>query len=197
MGVVYRGRDPELDRDVAIKVLASAPAVTVEPDTTIDLREAPQAPDAALDEARVMARVSHPNVLPIFEVGRDGDRVFLVTELVDGSSLRAYFAAPRPIAELARVLALAAHGLAAAHARGVVHRDFKPDNVLVGRDGRVCVCDFGLANLVQPRLAMKRVGEAVGTPRYMAPELWKAVPATPASDVFALCRTIADAFEVV
>src|SRR5207248_4804698 len=141
-------------------------------------------------------QISDPGVVTVFDAGEQGDEVFVAMEQVDGQTLRQWLsAAPRSWREILDAYVRAGRGLAAAHARGVIHRDFKPDNVLVGNDGRVCVCDFGLANLVQPRLAMKRVGEAVGTPRYMAPELWKAVPATPASDVFALCRTIADAFK--
>ncbi|MFY0582603.1 protein kinase domain-containing protein [Cystobacter fuscus] len=97
-------------------------------------------------EAQSMARLSHPHVLPVYDIGEHGDRVFIALEHVEGSTLRQWLQeAGRPWREVLGVLAQAGEGLAAAHAAGLVHRDFKPDNVLVGRDGRVLVYDFGLA----------------------------------------------------
>ncbi len=195
MGAVYRARDPQLEREVAIKVLArSAAATGLSMYETIDLRDSASERDELLAEARMMARLSHPNVLPIYEVGLDGDAVFLVMEYVAGTNLRKWLAEPRTRDEITAVLALAARGLAAAHARGIIHRDFKPDNVLLGVDGRVYVCDFGISGLIAtPRPSRPSFQ---GTPKYMAPELFAGGEATVASDVFALCRTIAQAFRV-
>ncbi|MCW5806893.1 MAG: serine/threonine protein kinase, partial [Deltaproteobacteria bacterium] len=190
MGTVYRAHDPQLERDVAIKVLrGAAEEARAELSTvnTVDLRGG-SAASTLLREARMMARLSHPNVVPVYEVGLDGDAVFVVMEHVDGLDLRAWLAAERRSPEeVLRVFAHAAGGLAAAHARGIVHRDFKPDNVLIGADGRARVADFGVSQLAAPGEQLVRGPDTVGTPRYMAPELWDGAQATPASDVYAFC----------
>ncbi|MFT3700145.1 MAG: serine/threonine-protein kinase [Kofleriaceae bacterium] len=187
IGTVYRARDPQLDRDVAIKLLDRSHAPP--PGSTIDLR-APGANDH-LDEARIMARLSHPNVLAIYEVGVDDDTPFLVMEFVDGATLREW-ARDHSQPEIVAAFAQAVRGLAAAHEVGIVHRDFKPDNVMIGRDGRVRVCDFGLGLVRQERVSMERVSDTRGTPKYMAPELSRGAVATPASDVFAVCTSLAE-----
>jgi len=201
MGKVYRARDPHLERDVAIKVLLDAsPAVTgplsgIATEETLDLRgDKPMSASDLLHEARVMARLSHPNVLPIYEVGIVDGAVFLVMEHVEGTNLASWLAEPRPLTAIFDVFAQAARGLAAAHAHGIVHRDFKPGNVLVGSDGRVRVGDFGLSRLVAVT-AMVRVDDGRGTPHYMAPELWTGAPATMRSDMFAFCTALRDAIE--
>ena len=197
MGTVYRARDPQLEREVAIKLLmdpSAASAATLSPDDTIDLRGAgPSSTDDLLREARMMARLSHPNVLPVYEVGLADGAVFVVMEYIAGTDLAEWLAQPRPTEHILAAFAQAARGLAAAHAHGIVHRDFKPANVLLGHDGRVRVADFGLSRLSGPTTPIVRIDEGAGTPRYMAPELWRGAGATPASDVFALCATIADA----
>jgi serine/threonine protein kinase len=193
MGTVYRAYDPELERAVAIKVLAapSARLEVLDEHRTVDLRD--DRPHDLLAEARVMAAISHPNVLPVFEVGRFGDKVFLVMELIDGIDLRRWIGT-HTVAEIMPVLVAAARGLAAAHARGVVHGDFKPDNVLIGRDGRVCVADFGVSSFVNgPRASLVRVDDARGTPAYLAPEVWRGDPITPAADIYAFATTAAEA----
>jgi serine/threonine protein kinase len=195
MGTVVRARDPQLEREVAIKILkqASQPARDeLESRRTINLRD-DASRDDLLHEARVMARLAHPNVVPVYEVGIDGSDVFVVMELVAGCDLREWLAGSRPVHEIAAALAQAGRGLAAAHEQGIVHRDFKPENVLIGRDGRARVADFGLSNLVVPTASVMRVAELAGTPRYMAPELWRGEPATIKSDVFAFCTVIRDA----
>ncbi|MBC7974587.1 MAG: serine/threonine protein kinase, partial [Myxococcales bacterium] len=132
-GKVYRARDPQLARDVALKVLA------VEHGRGADL----------LGEAQVMATVGHPNVAAIYDAGVVGDvvppRVFFAMELVAGGNLRGWLATPRSGGEIVDVMRQAGRGIAAAHAAGIVHRDVKPENLLVGEDGRVRVVDFGLA----------------------------------------------------
>ncbi len=136
MGEVYAAFDPQLNRKVAIKLLLPG-GEGLEPG---------EAHARLLSEARAMARLSHPNVLPVYDIGEHGTRVFIALELVEGSTLRQWLKAqPRHWHEVVDVLTLAGRGLAAAHAVGLVHRDFKPDNVLVGKDGRVLVYDFGLA----------------------------------------------------
>jgi hypothetical protein len=195
MGSVYRAHDPQLDRDVAIKLLAaSAPLAELSPTDTIDLRSSsPASPDDLLREARIMARLSHPNLLPVYEVGIADGAVFLVTEYVDGQNLASWLTAPRSTAAIVQLFSQVARGLAAAHASGVVHRDVKPANILIGRDGRVRVADFGLSRLSHRPTGMVRIADPGGTPRYMAPELWRGEPASPASDVFAMCTALFDA----
>jgi RNA polymerase sigma factor (sigma-70 family) len=134
MGEVYSAYDPELDRKVAIKVLH--PALAADSDARARL----------LREAQAMAKLSHPNVIQVFDVGAMGDEVFVTMEYVKGGTLRTWLAAQkRSPDEILATFTRAGRGLAAAHAAGLVHRDFKPDNVLVGDDGRIRITDFGLA----------------------------------------------------
>ena len=130
MGQVYRARDARLGRDVALKLLTANPSH----DAT--------ARDRAEREARIIASLNHPNVLAIYDVGSQHGATYLVTELVDGESLRGLKPPLRKTLEMAEQIAEA---LAAAHAAGVTHRDLKPDNVMVTRDGRVKLLDFGVA----------------------------------------------------
>ncbi|HUJ61263.1 MAG TPA: serine/threonine-protein kinase, partial [Kofleriaceae bacterium] len=195
MGVVYRARDPRLQRDVAIKVLTGAGHAVnaLSSRDTLDLRSGPPSLDDLLAEARMMARLSHPNVLPIYEIGLDGDTAFLVMEYVAGPNLRAWLGEPRATTAVLDIYAQAARGILAAHACGIVHRDFKPDNVLIGSDGRARVADFGLSNVIAGS-SLVRMADKRGTLRYMAPELVRGELATPRSDVFALCTAIVEAF---
>src|SRR5262245_64697960 len=130
-----------------------------------------------------MARLSHPNVIGVYEVGGFLDQTFVAMEFVEGQTLREWLAAePRPWRDVLRLCVQAGEGLAAAHAAGIIHRDFKPANVLVGRDGRVRVMDFGLAragseptSVETPTMGLlsddiTRAGTLVGTPAYMSPE---------------------------
>ena len=151
MGVVYIAYDPELHRRVAIKLL---------------LPESKRTENAAagrarlLREAQAMARLSHPNVIHVYDVGTFEDAVFVALEFIDGENLTKWLKRdPRPWREVLRVVISAGRGLAAAHAAGLVHRDFKPDNVLIGKDGRVLVMDFGLAREVGDDSA----GDAMGS----------------------------------
>src|SRR5688500_62411 len=168
MGVVFTAHDPELDRRVAVKLLAAG---------TLARLGARQ--ERLAREARALAKISHPNVVPVYDVGSAYDQLFVAMELVDGATLRAHVAARKlSIRERMQLLAQAAAGLEAAHAAGVVHRDFKPDNVLVGRDGRVRVSDFGLAlemeevddqaDAVSRPATLTRSGALLGTPAYMS-----------------------------
>jgi len=164
MGHVYEANDPELGRVVALKVVRH-------PDETDDAR--------ALREGRALAKLAHPNIVAVHDVGTFAGGVFLAMELVAGSTVREWIADAKPSARrIAAVFADVARGLAAAHAAGLVHRDIKPDNLVLGDDGRVRVIDFGLA------VDAGATAGAAGTPRYMAPELALAT-ADARSDQFA------------
>ncbi len=173
MGAVFLGRDPDLARRVAIKLWTRG------------------GDRAAVErEARALARLNHPNVLTVHDVGGDGDALWIVTEWVRGDTLRGWRRA-RPDAtlrQLVRLLAEAARGLAAAHEAGLVHCDIKPENILVGDDGRPRVSDFGLARATEDNGA----SPLGGTPSYVAPELLEGHPPTAASDQYAFSLTLAE-----
>ncbi|MCA9628889.1 MAG: protein kinase [Myxococcales bacterium] len=172
MGLVFSAWDPALERSVALKLLRPELAAT------------PDARERLLAEARAVASLKHPNVVPVFDVGEADDRVFIAMELVDGVTLDRWRALTKPSLErLLEVFRQAGLGLAAAHASGLVHRDFKPQNLLVTTDERVLVTDFGLAFSQADESR-----EIAGTPAYMAPEQ-RLGSASPASDQysFALC----------
>ena len=191
MGIVYVAHDPLLNRQVALKVLRAGASGTA---------RAREARARLLREAQAMARLSHPNVIAVHEVGTVDDEIFLVMELNDGTTLRQWLdEGPRPWQEVVEVFAEAGRGLAAAHRAGLIHRDFKPDNVLLSRDRRVRVVDFGLvhvpaageAPMVPPdgdvALSLTHTGAVLGTPPYMAPEQHRAEPADPRTDQFSFC----------
>jgi hypothetical protein len=180
MGVVYAAYDPELDRRVALKLLSPGRSGG-EPGRLRLLRE-----------AQALARLAHPNVVTVHDAGTFGERVFVALELVEGETLRRWLRAePRPWREVLARFLPAGRGLAAAHAAGLVHRDFKPENVLLGQDGRVRVADFGLAKaLEEPEEAW---GAAPGTPAYMAPEQRRGMAADARSDQFSFCVALHEA----
>ncbi len=187
MGVVYAAYDPELDRKVAVKLLRADRATSAERTRARLLRE-----------AKAMAQISHPNVVQVHDAGTFQERVFVAMELVPGETLRAWTSrAARPWREVLDVFAQCARGLAAAHAAGLVHRDFKPDNVLVTADGRAKVTDFGLARAEVEEddapaaggdahlfRSATRTGALRGTPAYMAPEQLAGETADARSDQF-------------
>jgi eukaryotic-like serine/threonine-protein kinase len=184
MGVVYAARDPELDRRIAIKVLHERDHDPV------------GARNRMLREAQAMARLSHPNVVTVHEVGTIDGRVFVAMELVRGLTLREWAAEERSVADVCDVMEAVGRGLSAAHAAGVVHRDVKPENVIVGADGRVRVGDFGLAgpgaSEGEPSRSREITGVA-GTPAYMAPEVLRGERADARSDQFAYAVTFWEA----
>jgi len=176
MGVVFLARDVALDRLVAIKLLPPAQAASP------DLRE------RFLREARTSAKLSHPNVVPIFAVEEIGDFVFFVMGYVEGETLgnRVRRRGPLSPPAAARMLKEVAWALAYAHLRGVVHRDIKPDNILVEQDtGRALVTDFGIAFAGQPT-GLTGVGEILGTAQYMSPEQACGEPVDGRSDLYSL-----------
>ncbi|MBE2251471.1 MAG: serine/threonine protein kinase [Myxococcus sp.] len=191
MGQVFAAWDPQLDRKVALKLLKSA--------ASSDEHQA-----RLLREAQTLARLSHPNVVAVFDVGRWEGQRFIALEFVGGGSVRDWLEAQsRGAADVLDVFVQAGRGLAAAHQAGVVHRDFKPDNVLVRADGRAQVTDFGLASEALARLgdgpvlehgvSLTGTGALLGTPAYMAPAQLDGEPATPASDQFAFCVALFEA----
>ena len=161
MGAVYRARQIQLDRPVALKVLRPQP----DPDGSLGER--------FLREARSLAKLSHPGIVSIFDVGRAGGRLYLVMELVHGTNLRTLLnGGELNASQCLDLVSQMCAALQVAHEHGVVHRDIKPENVLVDSRGRVKIVDFGLAKVAAqpgaPRLTM--TGQSMGTPQYMAPE---------------------------
>ncbi len=189
MGFVYAAYDETLDRKIAIKVLrpesADKPAATRE---------------HLLREAQAMARVSHSNIVTVHEIGSVDDQVFIAMEFIRGRTLAAWISTgPHPWRETVERLLHAGRGLAAAHAAGLVHGDFKPANVMLGDNGAVKVLDFGLARLHEPHEAHAFADRDTtdeptsGTPAYMAPELLRGEPATQRSDQFSYCVSLYEA----
>jgi len=194
MGVVYTAYDDKLDRKIAVKVMRSDSE-----------REDSVGETRLLREAQAMARLAHPNIVTVHEVGEVDRQVFVAMEYIRGQSLDRWLEEPHPWREILDVFMQAGRGLEAAHRAGLVHRDFKPQNVLVGREGAIKVLDFGLARSLGPgevdagealvptsTAAIKlldahltRTGALMGTPAYMAPEQHQGLPADARSDQFA------------
>ncbi|WP_342374599.1 tetratricopeptide repeat protein [Myxococcus stipitatus] len=197
MGVVYAAEDPELGRRVALKMLHP------EGHQREKLRK------RLLREAQALARLSHPNIVTLYDVGTHGDAVFLTMELVEGVTLAEWMRESRPWKDVLRVFLDAGKGLAAAHAAGLVHRDFKPANTLLGKEGRVFVTDFGIAGELHPEAgpplpeddkasvmpwgSLTRTGQLMGTPAYLAPELVIGQHADARSDEFSFCVALYEA----
>jgi serine/threonine-protein kinase len=176
MATVYLGHDSELDRPVAIKVLAE----TLTGDETFRRR--------FLREAQLAARLSHPNVVSVYDAGEQADgRPYIVMEHVDGETLADVLRkrGPLPADEAATLAAQACRGLAHAHAAGLVHRDVKPQNLLLRRDGTLKVADFGIARAAEGT-ALTEAGTVLGTAAYLSPEQALGQEATPAADVYSL-----------
>jgi eukaryotic-like serine/threonine-protein kinase len=200
MGVVYAAHDKELDRRVAVKLLRPSR----EDDASVG-------EGRLLREAQALAKLSHPNVVQVYEVGTFNDRVFLAMEFLPGPTLRGWLMdEPRPWADVLRHFIEAGRGLAAAHQQGVIHRDFKPANLLFGADGRVRVVDFGLARAAgevrrEPADAsapgaessfateLTQTGEIMGTPAYMSPEQARHEAVDARSDQYSFCVALYEA----
>ena len=197
MGEVYAAYDPELDRKIALKLLHTEGEAL-----------GARGRGRLLREAKAIARLSHPNVVVVHDGGTYDERVFVAMEFIDGQTVAAWLGQkPRSRAQILEVFAAAARGLGAAHAAGLVHRDFKPQNVMVGNDGSVRVTDFGLARLIDEvpeqgdakvddavrpvgaglDFSLTRTGELLGTPLYMAPEQFRAGRADAKTDQFSFC----------
>jgi eukaryotic-like serine/threonine-protein kinase len=205
MGIVYAAYDPELDRRVALKLLQPR---------RVDALESSAQRARLLREAQALARLSHPNVVAVHDVGTFERRVYVAMEFVEGETLREWSQHARTWREVLTVFIQAGRGLAAAHAAGLVHRDFKPENVVIASDGGVKVLDFGLARAtevsgsgvsevgsivsdiaVSPGLSLEltRTGGVLGTPAYMSPEQHSGLETTPRSDQFCFCVALYEA----
>jgi Protein kinase domain len=188
MGVVWRARDQLLDRDVAVKEVQIADTLTAE--------ERANAFQRTLREAKTAARLNHPGVVTVYDVAEDGGRPWIIMQLVSAQSLDQVLAtsgplSPRRAAEMGRQLLAA---LNVAHAAGVMHRDVKPSNVLLGRDDRAVLTDFGIATFAgDTRLTQS--GMVMGSPGFTAPERIRGEDATPASDLWSLGATLYAAVE--
>ncbi len=210
MGIVYSAYDPQLDRRIALKLLRGGGGT--EPENVDGAR--------LLREARALARFTHPNVIAVHDAGTWNGQVFVAMEFVEGWTLRGWLErSDRSWDTVRPVLLAAGRGLAAAHSAGFVHRDFKPDNVLIGADGRVCVTDFGLARWTRestdetdvavawptheadsppsasspPAVPLTKTGAFVGTPAYMAPEQFARERVDASSDQFSFCVVVYEA----
>ncbi|OFW07650.1 MAG: hypothetical protein A3I61_17850 [Acidobacteria bacterium RIFCSPLOWO2_02_FULL_68_18] len=178
LGELYRARDHEQQREIAIRVLPAE--FGADPDRLKRFEQ----------EARAAALLSHPNILAVHDIGTDARTAYIVSEPIEGKTLRGALAAGAlPVRTAIQYGVQIAHALAAAHERGVVHRDLKPENILVGSDGRVRVVGFGLATVTQVESALAGLkgvapGVTLGTPGYMSPEQVRGVPPDPRSDVF-------------
>ena len=197
MGVVHLAWDERLERRVALKVVKSLGAT-----------ESQILRDRLDREARALAKLSHPNVVPVFEVGEVAGELYVAMEYVRGQTLRDWLdEQPRPWRAVVEMFIQAARGLAAAHAAGMLHRDFKPDNAIIGEDGRVRVLDFGLVRTLEDApgpetgdrearpgtplsSTLTDVGATVGTPAYMAAEQFLGEPVDERTDVFAFCVSL-------
>ncbi|MCB9753296.1 MAG: tetratricopeptide repeat protein [Myxococcales bacterium] len=213
VGIVYLAYDPELDRRVAVKLINRE---------TRRRANRTEARGRLVREARAMAQLNHPNIITIHDVGTFNERVFLAMEYIEGETLGEWFKRqPRTVREIVRVFTEAARGLLAVHEAGFIHRDFKPDNVMISARGDVRVMDFGLVRGVgedsalglssQPEISpgesqimariqsrlnsesMTRTGLTMGTPAYMSPEQHSALPLDPRSDQFSYCVTLYEA----
>jgi eukaryotic-like serine/threonine-protein kinase len=191
MGTVYAAYDPQLDRRVAVKLvhpeLAKRGGI-----------------ERLLREGRALARLAHPNVVTVHDAGTDGDRVYVAMELVEGETLATWLkAAPRSWQDIVGKLVAAGRGIAAAHKAGIVHRDVKPENVLLDRDGTPKVADFGLAghsdpvpvdlspgDLTEPMQRLTQPGTVMGTPLFMSPEQRRGEEVGPATDQYSLCAAL-------
>ncbi len=204
MGVVYAAYDSELDRKIAIKLVHS--------DNSERYADRQR---RLLREAQAMARLAHPNVVAVHEVGIHRNQVYVAMEFVEGLTLKSWLRVDtsRPWDEILRVFIDAGRGLAAAHQAGLIHRDFKPENVLVGDSQRPRVVDFGLVRPADPsedptgrtidsvlqtrseviRLRHSEVGLIVGTPAYMSPEQWRGGELDARSDQFSFCASLYEA----
>jgi eukaryotic-like serine/threonine-protein kinase len=194
MGTVYAAYDPQLDRRVAVKL--------VHPELVMR-----GGVDRLLREGRALARLAHPNVVAVYDAGADGDRVYVAMELVDGQNLASWLREkPRTWRQIADKFVAAGRGIAAAHRAGIIHRDVKPENVLIDRDDQPKVADFGLAGHSDPVPALSpgeppqrltKPGMVIGTPLFMSPEQRRGDDVGPATDQYSLCAALAHALDKI
>ncbi|MFN2385802.1 MAG: serine/threonine-protein kinase [Thermoanaerobaculia bacterium] len=180
MGIVYLAQDPHIERQVAVKTIRAEGGLGL---------ERPEAESRFLKEAKLAGRLQHPNIVTIYEVGKDEDVFFIAMEYVEGEPLNRYLGGRGAfsLGERVEIIRQVARALEHAHARGVVHRDIKPGNILIGRDGGVKVADFGIGKLLTAGATeMTRTGQLIGSPAYMSPEQIRGEKLDGRSDLFSL-----------
>jgi serine/threonine protein kinase len=176
MAVVYKARQESMDRDVAIKVIGGQLAENADFITRFER------------EARLIAKLQHPHILPVYDFGRDSGRLYMVMRLVDGGSLDEKLRnGPMQLAQVARMISGIASAMAYAHDQGIVHRDLKPNNILLDSKDNPYLTDFGIAKALQDsENRLTATGTVMGTPSYMAPEQWRGEPVDARTDIYAL-----------
>ena len=181
MAAVWRGHDQQLGREVAVKVISDS--LSTEPSYVKRFQR----------EARLAAGVSHPNLVQIYDVGTEDDRPFLVMEYVSGGTLadRLLDNQDQPAIDVEHLAGELLGALARIHELGIVHRDIKPPNILIGTDGRARLTDFGIAHSADMS-SLTRTGTIIGTARYIAPEISRQQPASPQSDLYSLGRVLSE-----
>ena len=175
MATVYRARQVNMQRDVAIKVMSA------------DLAQDPQFVARFEREAQVIAHLEHPRILPVHDFGHEGELFYLVMRLIEGDTLyQRLLDGALPVETAARFVAQVAEALDYAHEQGVIHRDLKPNNILIDAWDNLYLMDFGLAKMVASSSNLTETGAVLGTPAYMAPEQWRGAPVDARTDVYAL-----------
>src|SRR2546421_11409405 len=174
MAAVFKAYQPTLDRYVAIKVL---PAHYARDPVFVKRFEL---------QARSVARLAHPNIVQIHDFGEQDNIIYIVMEYVDGGTLKDRLKRPLPVADAADFIIQAAEGLECAHRNGIVHRDVKPANILLRKDGHLLLSDFGIAKILEGTTNLTRVGTGIGTPQYMSPEQGTGQPVDRRSDIYSL-----------
>ncbi|MEP7285990.1 MAG: serine/threonine-protein kinase, partial [Chloroflexota bacterium] len=175
MAVVYQARQPSMARDVAVKVISSELTNNTEFISRFE------------HEVRLIAHLQHAHILPVYDFGREDATIFLVMRLVDGGSMDQMLrTGGLPIQQTARLLEQIASALTYAHGEGVVHRDLKPNNILIDKSGSPYLTDFGIAKLIKNDAMLTATGMVMGTPSYMAPEQWRGESVDARTDIYAL-----------
>ena len=193
MGIVYRALDPDINREVAIK--------TIRFDMITDEAGKSEVMKRFMREAQAVGKLEHPNIVTIYDVGREEDHTYIVMQVVDGSSLKEIIESGKKytVPETLALIKTLCHALGYAHEQGIVHRDVKPANILIDKKGHPNLVDFGVARL--EKSTMTSVGAIVGTPSYMAPEQVMGKKVDERADIFSLgvilfeCLTLRRPFE--